>query len=40
MNASHGCVPAGNISVGSAILIERKGPSALFCLGDLASPAP
>ncbi len=34
ISASDGKAAAGRIPVGSAILIERKGAEALFCLGD------
>jgi hypothetical protein len=34
INAGNGEPVTGKIPVGSAILIERKGPEALFCLGD------
>ena len=34
INAGNGEEVAGKIPVGSAILIDRKGPAALFCLGD------
>lgn len=34
MNAGNGEAVTGKIPVGSAILIERKGADALFCLGD------
>lgn len=34
ISASNGEPVTGKIPVGSAILIERRGPAALFCLGD------
>ena len=34
INATDGEAVAGRIPVGSAIVVDRKGSAALFCLGD------